>query len=761
MEAYNRNATPINQITSTAKANAKATISFNTNTSNNKNHNNTASTNNISSGSVVFENGTIMGAVYDYNTSYGSSNCSSSSSTNNSNNNSISSHRNSSYYQQPEGQFASIPEIVINGSYNSHQNLHHQQQQQQLQQQQQKQYQQTEAHTGDSSSNCDDSAIESTALLSSTDNNTNSNSNAYATTMNGVVDLDSVEATDAVVNDEFEQFLLNRSTSDSNILESSIYSELQFPPSIGSLSIGGGVGAAYVGGGSGGGATGGGGGGYMGSSMAQQCQLAAARAQLQLPPLPAMSASNAAANATNTNNNNNNANTHTNVAELADLLNTSTCSRDSSSRASKRSRTRKSHKSSSKAKWNANVAAANAAQGAATAAAAAATYPPQYAAIFLDHGNMTAAANAMGQIASAAAAGSPFVNAPLVDAATAAYLQQQPYQLITTATAPYTHLGRHLHHRRFLDTPTAVVDNPAGVIVGATSVGGAGGGVGGTRPAANSTMVGGAATAVSSTFRKCFSRPIVPFIIGIFALGGAACTLGGVVLGATGLIEHTTQYLSASLLMIGIGLSLLIVAGIIWRLCTPSDADECPCYRLMETCRNCNSPYCNNRILPSSYLYPEFQHRPPPPSYLTSLHECAAIGLINGAVYSGLRMNTPPPLYRSTNSLSVFVPGSNSNTHTLTTNTSTTTFTPTTVMPNNNNNNSQPPQNGPPNYMPPVALPNATTPMTDQLLAEQVALIENLQTTQMALQQQQIQTQQAQAALLKEINYLEMELELD
>uniref|UniRef100_A0A0K8V028 Uncharacterized protein n=1 Tax=Bactrocera latifrons TaxID=174628 RepID=A0A0K8V028_BACLA len=729
MEA-SRSATPINQITSTTNANAKATIGFSASTNNkntsNKNHNNTASSNNVSSGSVVFENGTIMGAVYDYNTSY-------SSSANNSNN-SISSHRNSSYYQQPEGQFASIPEIVINGSYNSHQNLHHQQQQQQQQQQPQKQYQETEAHMSDSTGNCDDSAIESTALLSSTDN-----TNAFAT-MNGVVDMDAVEAFDAVVNDEFEQFLLNRSTSDSNILESSIYSELQFPPSIGSLSIGGGggVGAAYVCAGGGGVGASAAVGGCMGTSMAQQCQLAAARAQLQLPPMPPMSAANAA-NATNTTTNNNNNNTS--VTELAELLNTSTCSRDSSSRASKRSRTRKSHKSSSKAKWNANVAA-SAAQGAATAAAAAATYPPQYAAIFLDHGNMTAAANAMGQIASAAA-GSPFLNAPIVDAATAAaYLQQQPYQLITTATAPYAHLGRHLHHRRFLDTPTAVVDNPTGVIVAGATGGGAG-------PAANGTVAGGAATAVSATFRKCFSRPIVPFIIGIFALGGAACTLGGVVLGATGLIEHTTQYLSASLLMIGIGLSLLIVAGIIWRLCTPSDADECPCYRLMETCRNCNSPYCNNRILPGGYLYPEFQHRPPPPSYLTSLHECAAIGLINGAVYSGLRMNTPPPLYRSTNSLSVFVPGSNSNTHTLTTNTPTTTFTPTTVMPNNNNN--QPTQTGPPNYMPPVALPNATTTAAE-LLPEQTALIENLQT------QMQTQTQQAlPPALTKEINYLELD----
>ncbi|XP_053964784.1 homeobox protein 5-like [Anastrepha ludens] len=663
------NATPINQITSTANANANA--------------NSNSNSNNISNASVFFENGTIMGAVYEHNTSYNSN-------SSNSNNNSISSHRNCSYYQEP--QFASIPEIVINGSYNSHQNLHHHQQ-----------YQQIEVHVADSTSNCDDSAIESTALLSSTDNN--------LATMNGIEDMGTVASSDTGPHDEFEQFMLNRSTSDSNILESSIYSELQFPPSIGSLSIASGRGSV---------------GGCMGTSMAQQYQLATARAHMQLPQLPATSIANITAAATI-----NATATTANVAELADLLNTSTCSRESSSRANKRSRTRKSHKSSSKAKWNANVVSANTAQAANTAAVAAAAYPPQYTAIFLDHGNVTAAANAMGQIA---AAGSPFLNAPIVDAATAAaYLQQQPYQLITTATAPYAHLGRHLHHRRFLDTPTAVVDNPAGVAGAATS---------GAGSPANTAIACGAATAMSSTFRKCFSRPVVPFIIGMFALGGAACTLGGVVLGATGLIEHTTQYLSASLLMIGIGLSLLIVAGIIWRLSSPGDADECPCYRLMETCRNCNSPYCNNRILPGGYLYPEFQHRPPPPSYLTSLHECAAIGLINGAVYSGLRMNTPPPLYRSTNSLSVFVPGSNSNTQTLTTNTPTTTFTPTTVMPNNN----QPPQTGPPpNQMPPVAPPNSAT--VDELLPEQTALIENLQT----------QTQQALQPLTKEINYLELD----
>ena len=128
-------------------------------------------------------------------------------------------------------------------------------------------------------------------------------------------------------------------------------------------------------------------------------------------------------------------------------------------------------------------------------------------------------------------------------------------------------------------------------------------------------------------FRQWFSRPSLPFVIGILALGGVACTLGGIVLGSTGLVEHSTQYFSAALLMIGIGVSLLVISGAIWRLSIPDQVDNnCPCFRHLEatTCRNCNSPFCTNRIIPATagFIYPEFQHRPPPPSYLTSVNEC-------------------------------------------------------------------------------------------------------------------------------------------
>ncbi|KAM8714558.1 hypothetical protein ACLKA7_014648 [Drosophila subpalustris] len=177
-------------------------------------------------------------------------------------------------------------------------------------------------------------------------------------------------------------------------------------------------------------------------------------------------------------------------------------------------------------------------------------------------------------------------------------------------------------------------------------------GAGAANGVLGSTELSGAPLGYS--FRKWFARPSLPFVIGIFALGGVACTLGGIVLGSTGLIEHSTQYLSAALLMIGIGVSLLVISGAIWRLSLPDDVDDCPCFRRMETCRNCNSPHCTNRLLPGSYLYPEFQHRPPPPSYLTSLNEYAFVyhpGAHPQAAYATVRMNTPPPLYRSTYSL--------------------------------------------------------------------------------------------------------------
>ncbi|XP_037956598.1 uncharacterized protein LOC119686168 [Teleopsis dalmanni] len=443
---------------------------------------------------------------------------------------------------------------------------------------------------------------------------------------------------EALPSDEFEQFVLNRTTSDSNILDSSIYSELQFSPSNDGNSSGSGGPTA------------------------------------QLPTTQSSTAS----------------------SHAVDLLNTSTCSRDS--RQAKR--TRRKHKSKSKC-GTTPPQRATPVMGT--------SYPPQYTAIFLDPHHHSGTANAIGQIANAAAP-SAFINGPVTDAA---YLQQQ-FQYFQQRPM-MTSLNQH--HRSLLD-PTA---SHSGIHAANDS---------NSSQNASSTITTSTSAVNPATrlnMRKWFSRPSLPFVIGILALGGVACTLGGIVLGSTGLIEHSTQYLSAALLMIGIGVSLLVISGAIWRLSLPDDTDDCPCYRHMETCRNCNSPYCNNRLLPGSYLYPEFQHRPPPPSYLTSLNECAAMSLLfhpatQQAAYNTLRMNTPPPLYRSTNSLAVF-------------------------MPNGNSNNGQPNNS--------ISTGNAINPTTIPVLPNAGSILQdhNALTMSVVMENLQAQTQ----AVTKEFNYLELD----
>ncbi|XP_075168476.1 uncharacterized protein LOC142240656 [Haematobia irritans] len=463
--------------------------------------------------------------------------------------------------------------------------------------------------------NTEDMAMESTALLET--------SSPTTTTMegNGLNNSgdqhplnDQEDSEPHMLVDEFEQFILNRTTSDSNILESSIYSELQFPPSLHGSSIISGLAGQ---------------GGYVSSSGGP---ITAASPQVAGPQTPAAP----------------------------------------SSRTTKR--TKRKHKT--KTKCTATAAQLAAAAAASQRNSPTGHYPPRYTAIFMEphhnghhqygnvHHHSGNAANALGQIASAAAS-SPFLNAPVAGdagaaAAAAAYMQQFQYfqqRPMVTTMAPLGSGGHRRHHRSLFESTTTTtnaigLDNPLTALAN------------GATPSVPTGT--GLSPPLRLSFRKWFSRPSLPFVIGILALGGVACTLGGIVLGSTGLIEHSTQYLSAALLMIGIGVSLLVISGAIWRLSLPDDVDECPCYRHMEMCRNCNSPYCNSRIMAGGYLYPEFQHRPPPPSYLTSLNECAGMSLLfhptasaqQASHYSTIRVNTPPPLYRSTNSLSVFGPNS-------------------------------------------------------------------------------------------------------
>uniref|UniRef100_A0A1A9WYI9 Uncharacterized protein n=1 Tax=Glossina brevipalpis TaxID=37001 RepID=A0A1A9WYI9_9MUSC len=235
-------------------------------------------------------------------------------------------------------------------------------------------------------------------------------------------------------------------------------------------------------------------------------------------------------------------------------------------------------------------------------------------------------------------------------------------------------------------------------------------------------------SSLSINVLKLCSRPSLPLVIGVLALGGVACTLVGIVLGSTGLIGHSTQYLSAALLLIGIGVSLLVISGAIWRLSLPDDVNECRCYRRMEICRNCNSPFCDSRFMTGSYLYPEFQHRPPPPSYLTSVNECGGLSLLLQS--NSLRINTPPPVYQSQISLSATTttPSNTSLSNTINdTSTISTNIQTSTISETNHNNTT-----------------NGTTGTTDNC---------NTNVLQAIKENQNATTQ----AFKKEFNYLELD----
>ncbi|KAH8310010.1 hypothetical protein KR059_010054 [Drosophila kikkawai] len=277
-------------------------------------------------------------------------------------------------------------------------------------------------------------------------------------------------------------------------------------------------------------------------------------------------------------------------------------------------------------------------------------YPPQYTAIFLDpHHHPDGTALLANDHIQGPGVAPPFVNGNSVNGTDSSrYLHYHQYchsrPIIGSLGLGLTHQHQHLspHHERrtLLDVAVPLPRNNEIIPLACNNL-----------PVVSRSRSN---VNVGCSLRKWFSRPSLPFVIGIFALGGVACTLGGIVLGSTGLIEHSTQYLSAALLMIGIGVSLLVISGAIWRLSLPDD-DECTCFRRMESCRNCNSPQCNNRVLSGSYIYPEFHHRPPPPSYLTSINEYAFFyhhtPCSSTATSAYVGINTPPPMYHSTYSL--------------------------------------------------------------------------------------------------------------
>ncbi|TDG42547.1 hypothetical protein AWZ03_011027 [Drosophila navojoa] len=148
-----------------------------------------------------------------------------------------------------------------------------------------------------------------------------------------------------------------------------------------------------------------------------------------------------------------------------------------------------------------------------------------------------------------------------------------------------------------------------------------------------------------------FAGPPLRALIAVVALGGVACALGGAALGATGLAGPSNSHLTAALLMIGVGVVLVTVSGAAWRMTAPG-GQSCLGLGLgtsVDLARCGRRPCTRGGGAPHGLLYPEFQHRPPPPSYQASMQEYRLRLLLldrdrqNGVV----RGNSPPPTYRS------------------------------------------------------------------------------------------------------------------
>ncbi|XP_061390532.1 uncharacterized protein LOC133325828 [Musca vetustissima] len=146
-----------------------------------------------------------------------------------------------------------------------------------------------------------------------------------------------------------------------------------------------------------------------------------------------------------------------------------------------------------------------------------------------------------------------------------------------------------------------------------------------------------------------FAGPPLRALIAVVALGGVACALGGAALGATGLAGPPSSHFTAALLMIGVGVVLVTVSGAAWRMTAPGGP---PCLGLgssVDLGRCGRRPCSRGGGAPQGLLYPEFQHRPPPPSYQASMQEYRLRLLLldrdrqNGVV----RGSSPPPTYRS------------------------------------------------------------------------------------------------------------------
>lgn len=133
----------------------------------------------------------------------------------------------------------------------------------------------------------------------------------------------------------------------------------------------------------------------------------------------------------------------------------------------------------------------------------------------------------------------------------------------------------------------------------------------------------------------------IRWFVVMIAFVGICCAVVGTVLGA--MKASGREHLTVSLLMIGVGVVLITVSGIAWRL-TSRDAPSCRAMMGLDPHAECGDgrflarpPYGRNGHHPyAGMLYSEFQYRPPPPSYQASMQEYRLRLLL-------MDRNAPPP----------------------------------------------------------------------------------------------------------------------
>ncbi|CAG9817820.1 unnamed protein product [Phaedon cochleariae] len=169
------------------------------------------------------------------------------------------------------------------------------------------------------------------------------------------------------------------------------------------------------------------------------------------------------------------------------------------------------------------------------------------------------------------------------------------------------------------------------------------------------------------------------WFIALIALVAVCCVLVGTALGA--MRPSGRDHLTVSLLMIGVGIVLVTVSGVAWRLTSRSPPS---CRSLLGLRGGGATPdpapdTCPRRFAPrppppafgrphhpyAAMMYPEFRHRPPPPTYQASMQEYrlrlllldrGGAGEVGGV---GMGVVSPPPTYRSHTGSLLRVPLSN------------------------------------------------------------------------------------------------------